>query len=163
MYGFKNDYTENAHPRILQALIDTNMEQDEGYGLDRHSKTAAENIRNHLGNGASAQNVDIHLLCGGTQTNMTAISAFLRPHEAVIAADTAHICVHEAGAIEATGHKILTVPTTDGKLSPDGIQPILDLHPDDEHMVKPRLVKISNTTEIGTVYEKRELENLSRF
>ena len=163
MYSFKNDYTENAHPRILQALIDTNMEQDEGYGLDRHSKAAAESIRNHLGEGACAQSADIHFLCGGTQTNLTAISAFLRPHEAVVAAETAHICVHEAGAIEATGHKILAVPTTDGKLHTDGIQKILDFHPNDEHMVKPRLVKISNSTEIGTVYNKRELEELSSF
>ena len=161
MYSFKNDYAETAHPRILQALFDTNMEQDEGYGLDRHSEAAAELIRNHLGEGA--QDAGIHFLCGGTQANMTAISAFLRPHEAVVAADTAHICVHEAGAIEATGHKILTVPAADGKLSPDGIQKILELHPGDEHMVKPRLVKISNSTEIGTVYKKRELEDLSRF
>ena len=163
MYSFKNDYTETAHPRILQALLDTNMEQDEGYGLDRHSKAAAESIRNHLGDDACAQSADIHFLCGGTQTNLTAISSFLRPHEAVIAPETAHICVHETGAIEATGHKILKTPTADGKLRPDDIQLILDIHPDDEHMVKPRLVNISNSTEIGTVYGKRELEDLSRF
>ena len=161
MHSFKNDYTETAHPRILQALIDTNMEQDEGYGLDRHSKAAAESIRNRLGE--DAQKADIHFLCGGTQANLTAISAFLRPHEAVIAAETAHIFVHEAGAIEATGHKILTVPTPDGKLRSEEIQKVLDFHPNDEHMVKPRLVKISNSTEIGTIYEKRELEDLCRF
>jgi threonine aldolase len=163
MYSFKNDYIENAHPRILQALVDTNMEQDDGYGLDRHSAAAAESIKKHLGADA-----DIHLLCGGTQTNLIALSAFLRPHEAIVAAETAHICVHETGAIEATGHKILTVPAPagatrqTGKLRPDEIQKILDLHTD-EHMVKPRLVKISNSTEIGSVYNLEELENLSRF
>ena len=163
MHSFKNDYTENAHPRILQALLDTNMEQDEGYGLDRHSMAAAQSIREHLGEDADARNAAIHFLCGGTQTNLTAISAFLRPHEAVVAAETAHICVHETGAIEATGHKIITVPSADGKLRPDGIQKVLDLHPGDEHMVKPRLIKISNSTEIGTVYNKHELEDLSGF
>jgi threonine aldolase len=136
------------------------MEQDEGYGLDRHSNAAAESIRSLLG--VSEEDVDVHLLCGGTQTNLIAISAFLRPHEAVIAAETAHICVHETGAIEATGHKILTVPTPDGKLRPGEIQKVLDIH-EDEHMVKPRLVKISNSTEIGTVYKKRELEDLRSF
>jgi threonine aldolase len=162
MYSFKNDYIENAHPRILQALMDTNMEQDEGYGLDRHSIAAAESVKKHLGADA-----DIHLLCGGTQTNLTALSAFLRPHEAIVAAETAHICVHETGAIEATGHKILAVPASrgepsNGKLRPEEIQKVLDLHTD-EHMVKPRLVKISNSTEIGSVYSLEELENLSRF
>ncbi|MDR1049404.1 MAG: low specificity L-threonine aldolase [Synergistaceae bacterium] len=158
MYSFKNDYAENAHPRILQALIDTNMEQDEGYGLDRHSAAAAAEIAKRLSPGGA----DIHFLCGGTQTNLIAISSFLRPHEAVIAAETAHICVHETGAIEATGHKILTAPSPDGKLRPEGIQAVLDLHTD-EHMVKPRLVKISNSTEIGSVYTLGELEALSRF
>jgi threonine aldolase len=161
MYSFKNDYIENAHPRILQALADTNMEQDEGYGLDRHSAAAAENIKKHLGADA-----DVHLLCGGTQTNLIALSAFLRPHEAIIAAETAHICVHETGAIEATGHKILAVPAgavrPNGKLRPEEIQKMLDIHTD-EHMVKPRLVKISNSTEIGSVYSLEELESLSRF
>ncbi|MDR2174828.1 MAG: aminotransferase class I/II-fold pyridoxal phosphate-dependent enzyme [Synergistaceae bacterium] len=162
MYSFKNDYIENAHPRILQALADTNMEQDEGYGLDRHSAAAAESIKKYLGADA-----DIHLLCGGTQTNLIALSAFLRPHEAIIAAETAHICVHETGAIEATGHKILAVPASGGgaptgKLRPEDIQKVLDLHTD-EHMVKPRLVKISNSTEIGSVYSLEELEALSRF
>ena len=141
--------------------MDTNMEQAEGYGMDRHSKAAAESIRRLLGEGS--ENVDIHFFCGGTQTNLTAISAFLRPHEAAVAAETAHICVHETGAIEATGHKILTVPTTDGKLWPEGIQKVLDVHLNNEHMVKPRLVKISNSTEIGTIYKRQELEILNFF
>lgn len=160
MYSFKNDYTESAHPRILQALMDSNMEQDEGYGCDRHSKLAADSIRPHLND--AAHPADIHFLCGGTQANLTALSAFLRPHEAIVAAETAHICVHETGAIEATGHKILTVPTADGKLRPEGVRKIVDAHTD-EHMVKPRIVKISNSTEIGSVYTLDELEELSRF
>ena len=102
MYSFKNDYTETAHPRILQALLDSNLEQDEGYGCDQHCAAAQESIKKCLGAGAAK--ADIHFLCGGTQSNLTVISACLRPHEAVLAAETAHICVHEAGAIEATGH-----------------------------------------------------------
>ena len=158
MYSFKNDYSENAHPRILQALIDTNLVQEAGYGEDTHSKNAAESIKKAIG----TQDAAIHFLCGGTQANLVALSSFLRPHEAVVAAETAHICTHEAGAIEATGHKILTIPTGNGKITPEQIQKVLDLHPD-EHMVKPRLVKISNSTEIGSIYFKAELEALSRF
>ena len=158
MYSFKNDYSETAHPRILQAVIDTNLEQDEGYGLARHSENARRSIARHLGEFAGK--ADIHFLCGGTQANLTAISAFLRPHEAVVAAETSHIFVHETGAVEATGHKILVVPTADGKLRPKQVEEVLEFH-SDEHMVKPRLVKISNTTEIGAVYKLAELEELS--
>ena len=158
MYSFKNDYSETAHPRILQAVIDTNLEQDEGYGLDRHSENARRSIARQLGEFAGK--ADIHFLCGGTQANLTAISAFLRPHEAVVAAETSHIFVHETGAVEATGHKILVVPTADGKLRPKQVEEVLEFH-SDEHMVKPRLVKISNTTEIGAVYKLAELEELS--
>jgi threonine aldolase len=161
MYSFKNDYSEGAHPRILQAMMATNTQQNEGYGEDAHCLAAVKRIKELLGGDPAS--VDVHLLCGGTQTNLTAISAFLRPHEAAIGTNMSHIFVHETGAIEATGHKILTVPTRDGKLSPDGLQTILDGHPNDEHMVKPRLVKISNSTEIGSVYRLKELEALSRF
>ncbi len=158
MYSFKNDYTETAHPCILQALLDSNLEQDEGYGCDRHCEAARQSIKKRLGAGAA--NADIHFLCGGTQSNLTAISAFLRPHEAVLAAETAHICVHEAGAIEATGHKVVTVPAHSGKPRPEDILAALELH-HDEHMVKPRLLKISNSTEVGSIYTLRELEALS--
>jgi threonine aldolase len=157
MYSFKNDYAETAHPRILKAMLDTNMEQDEGYGLDRHSENARRSISQRLGKFAGK--ADIHFLCGGTQANLTAISAFLRPHEAVVAPGTAHICVHEAGAIEAAGHKILTTPAADGKLLPERLEEVLELH-SDEHMVKPRLVKISNSTEVGPVYKLKELEKI---
>ena len=158
MYSFKNDYSEGAHPRILQALLDTNMVQDEGYGEDRFSLQAVELLKERMGR----RDVNVHLLPGGTQTNFTAISAFLRPHEAVLSASTGHICVHETGAVEATGHKVIAVGGAEGKLTPAGIQGALDFHTD-EHMVKPRLVYISNSTEIGTVYSKEELENLSRI
>ncbi|MDR3264869.1 MAG: low specificity L-threonine aldolase [Synergistaceae bacterium] len=161
MYSFRNDYAEGAHPRILRALTETNMEQSQGYGCDEHSLAAARLIKQRLG--GDPDGVDVHLLCGGTQTNLTAISAFLRPHAAAVGTNMSHIFVHETGAIEATGHKVLTVPTTDGKLYPDGIRGVLDAHPNDEHMVKPRLVKIYNSTEIGSVYTLKELEDLSRL
>lgn len=106
--------------------------------------------------------MDVHLIPGGTQTNLIASSSFLRPHEAVISADSGHINVHETGAIEATGHKVLTVSTKDGKLTPELIQEILDIHTD-EHMVKPKIVYISNSTELGTIYKKDELVSLSEF
>lgn len=161
MYSFKNDYTASAHPRLLQALINTSGEQDEAYGLDRHSAAAAELIKRHLG--VHAAKAQVHLLCGGTQANLTALAAFLRPHEAVIATDTAHISVHETGAIEATGHKIIEVPTNNAKLEPYHVQKVLDEHGGDVHMVKPRLVKISQSTELGLVYSMAELTALSRL
>lgn len=158
MYSFKTDYTEGAHPRILNALIETNLEQEEGYGEDRYSLQAVELIKQRLGR----TDVAVHLLTGGTQTNLIAISAFLRPHEAAISASTGHIFTHETGAIEATGHKVLTVDTEDGKLTPALIKTVLDYHTD-EHMVKPKLVYISNSTEIGTIYKKDELREISEF
>ncbi|MET1248921.1 aminotransferase class I/II-fold pyridoxal phosphate-dependent enzyme [Sporolactobacillus sp. STCC-11] len=159
MYSFKNDYSEGAHPQILNALVETNLVQEEGYGEDQYSLQAAELIKKKIND----HNAAIHFLTGGTQTNMTAIAAFLRPHEAAIAAATGHINVHETGAIEATGHKVLAVPSgKDGKLTPAGIQSMLDAHPD-EHMVKPKLVYISDTTENGAVYTKSELKAISTF
>jgi threonine aldolase len=158
MYSFKNDYSEGAHPRILNALLETNLEQDEGYGEDRYSKKAIELIKDKI----RTDDVDIHFISGGTQTNLIAISAFLRPHEAAIAVSSGHILGHETGAIEATGHKILSVEGRDGKLSPSDLQGVLDGHPD-EHMVKPKLVYISNSTEIGSIYSKSELQDLHEF
>lgn len=158
MYSFKNDYSEGAHPKILNALAETNFEQTDGYGEDRFTTEAVERLKQMLKN----NHVDIHLLSGGTQTNLTAISAFLRPHEAAIAANTGHILVHETGAIEATGHKVISVDVNDGKLTPDEIKSALDAHID-EHMVKPKLVYISNPTEIGSIYTKSELESISGF
>ncbi|MEH6995832.1 aminotransferase class I/II-fold pyridoxal phosphate-dependent enzyme [Neobacillus drentensis] len=158
MYSFKNDYSEGAHPRILNALIETNLVQDEGYGEDRYSKEAIKLIKEKI----ESSNVDIHFISGGTQTNLIAISAFLRPHEAAIAVSSGHILGHETGAIEATGHKIISVIGKNGKLSPPDLQGVLDGHPD-EHMVKPKLVYISNSTEIGSIYTKSELQDLHDF
>ncbi len=158
MYSFKNDYSEGAHPSLLSALIESNLEQAAGYGEDYDTLKALKVIKNKI----ARNDIDIHLLTGGTQTNLIAISAFLRPHEAVIAANTGHVFTHETGAIEATGHKVLTAQVSDGKISPSHILPILDEHTD-EHMVKPKLVYISNPTEVGTIYSKCELEELSLF
>lgn len=158
MISFKNDYSEGAHPRILEALLQSNYVQENGYCEDSYSQKAIEILHKKLGD----DSVDIHFLAGGTQTNLVAISAFLRPHEAAIAAQTGHIFVHETGAIEATGHKVLTVEVEDGKLTPAKIQEVLEAH-SDEHMVKPKLVYISNTTEVGTVYRKEELQQISQY
>jgi threonine aldolase len=158
MFSFKNDYSEGAHPNILKALLEHNLSQEEGYGLDQHSQNAISKIKNLM----DAPDADVHLVSGGTQTNLLAISAFLRPHEACIAPSTGHISTHEAGAIEATGHKLLTIDCSDGKLTPELIEPVLIEH-HFEHMVKPKLVYISNPTELGTVYSKAELQNLHEF
>ena len=158
MYSFKNDYSEGAHPRILNALLESNMVQSEGYSEDQYTQKAIELLKQKI----KRSDIHIHLLSGGTQTNLTAISAFLRPHEAAISANTGHILVHETGAIEATGHKVISIDVSDGKLSPSHIKSALDMHTD-EHMVKPKLVYISNSTEIGTVYTKSELIKLSLF
>ena len=153
MFNFKNDYSEGCHPRILEALTRTNLEQTVGYGLDEHCENAATYIKKAIG----CASADVHFLVGGTQTNLTAISAFLRSHHCVLAAATGHVNVHETGAIEATGHKVVTRPTPDGKLTPALIQDMVDEHTD-EHMVKPGLVYLSQSTELGTVYTKAQLE-----
>ncbi len=156
MYSFKNDYSEGAHPRILEALIKCNMEQSEGYGEDIFTARAIRLIKKII----RREDADVHLLVGGTQTNLTALSAFLRPHEAVIAANTGHVLVHETGAIEATGHKVISVDVEDGKLTRKNIEAVIEEHTD-EHMVKPKLVYISKSTEIGTIYKREEVEELS--
>jgi len=157
MYSFMNDYSEGAHPRILELLGSSNFEKNAGYGLDIHSDRAKGYIKKLIGK----NDVDIHFIPGGTQTNLIAISSFLRPHQCVIAADTAHINVHETGAIEATGHKVFILPTSDGKLTPLDIEKALAIHTD-EHMVQPKMVYISNTTELGTIYTKEELTAISK-
>lgn len=158
MFSFKNDYGEGAHPNILRAMLEYNEGQEEGYGLDRHSRNAITLLRQEVGD----KEAEIHLLSGGTQTNLIAISSFLRPHEACICAASGHIATHETGAIEATGHKLLTIQAKEGKLTPETIRPVLVEH-HFEHMVKPRLVYISNPTELGTVYSRDELVELSEF
>ncbi|WP_313373366.1 low specificity L-threonine aldolase [Chishuiella sp.] len=156
-YSFKNDYSEGAHPTILERLVATNLQQQIGYGEDVFCNEAKELIQKEI-----KRNSAIHFVSGGTQANLIVISSILKPHQSVIAADTGHIAVHETGAIEATGHKVNTIISTDGKLTPDQIQSVLDLHTD-EHMVKPKLVYISNSTEIGSLYKKNEIENLYNY
>ena len=158
MLSFRNDYSEGAHPAILKALEAVNYEQMPGYGLDRCCQEAADVIRALC----AAPEADVHFLVGGTQVNKTAIAAFLRPYEAAVAAESGHICTHETGAVEQDGHKILTVPTADGKLTPELIQGVLESH-SGEHMVLPRLVYLSNTTELGSVYTLSELSAISGF
>lgn len=158
MYSFMNDYSEGAHPKILDMLIQANLDQHNGYGEDKHSHKARKSIRKVLNN----KDVDIHFIPGGTQTNLLVISSFLRPHQCVISADTGHVNVHETGAIEATGHKVIGLSTPDGKLTPSKINEVLDSHTS-EHMVKPKLVYISNSTELGTIYTKAELSAISNL
>jgi threonine aldolase len=156
MIFFRSDYSQGAHPRVLEALVNTNLEHADGYGEDEHCRNAAHIIRKQIG----TEDADVHFFVGGTPANFTSISAFLRPHEAVIAPRSSHIYTHETGAVEATGHKIIPHVTDDGKLYPSHIEETLLEH-EDEHMVKPKLAYISNTTEIGTIYTKAELTELS--
>ena len=155
MYSFRNDYSEGAHPQVLQALTDTNAVQTVGYGMDPYCQAAADTIRRLC----AAPDADVHFLVGGTQVNLVTIDAFLQSYEAVIAAQTGHVSTHETGAIEATGHKVCTAPSPDGKVSVEMVEAIVASH-SSEHMVHPRLVYISDTTETGTVYTKAELTAL---
>lgn len=154
---FQCDYNEGAHPRILERLMETNMEQTIGYGEDDYCKKAAELIREKCGDAS----LDVHFLVGGTQTNATVIDAALRSHQGVICADTGHINVHETGAVEAMGHKVLALPGTDGKITAAQVEETYLEHGGNEHMVQPKMVYISNPTELGTIYSKKELEDLS--
>ena len=151
-YSFRSDYCELAHPEVLEAFCAVGKTQFTGYGLDEFSFRAAEIIKDMT----EAPTADVHFICGGTHANLTIISSVLRPHEAVIATDKGHIFVHEAGAIEATGHKICAVKDSRGKLGVVNIENTLKAH-DDDQMVSPRLVYISQTTETGTIYSKAEL------
>ena len=155
MYSFQNDYSEGAHPAVLEALTQTNTLQCEGYGTDTFCQQASGLLRDRFG----CPDAAVHFFAGGTLTNLTALSSFLRPHEAVVAATSGHIAVHETGAVEATGHKVLTVVSEDGKVHPDTIRPLLTEH-HFEHMVKPGLVYVSQSTELGTIYSRTELEAL---
>ncbi len=156
IYNFKNDYSEGAHPSILEALNNTNNYQQEAYGEDNYCKQAEKQILDIVQN----PKAKVHFVSGGTQANLIVISSILKPYESVIAAESGHIATHETGAIEATGHKINTVISKDGKLYPENIKAQVAYH-SDEHMVKPAMVYISNSTELGTVYTKDELEDLS--
>ncbi len=156
-YSFKNDYAEGAHPRILEALLKTNLQQHTGYGLDEFS-LAAEHLILDLSKSPRSR---VHFVSGGTQANIIVISALLKPHESVIAADSGHIFTNECGAIEATGHKVHGVPSADGKLRSSDIRKVLEQHTNTPHQLKQRMVYISNATEVGTFYTKAELQDLS--
>ena len=158
-YSFKNDYAEGCHPNILETLSKTNLTQQNGYGDDEYSYKAKELIQEKI----KDKKADIYFVSGGTQTNLLVISAILRPYESVISAETGHIYTNETGAVEATGHKIHAVTSHNGKLTPTDIQSVLDAHTNKPHQLKPKLVYISNSTEIGTIYNKTELQNLSIF
>ena len=155
MINLMNDYNQAAHPRVLAAIEKLADRRYAGYGLDEECRAAAADIRTVFG----CPDGDVHLMPGGTLTNLTAIAAFLRPHQAVIAPATAHIYVHETGAIEAVGHKILTASTEDGRLQPRQIEKRIE-EQTDEHMAKPGLVYLSQSTEWGTVYRREELTAL---
>ena len=160
MISFENDYSTGAHPRILETLAATNLEPAPGYGSDRFCESAAARIRA----ACDDETADVFFLTGGTQTNAVVISALLAGHEGVIAADTGHIAVHEAGAIEATGHKVLTVPECDGKLRAADVEAYLETFYADAsytHMVFPGMVFIAHPSELGTLYSLAELEELS--
>lgn len=158
MYSFRNDYSETAHPRILQAMLDTNMSQPEGYGYDEHSQNAITYMKEKL----QTDHVDIHFVSGGTQANLLAIAGALRPFEGVICTDKSHIHTHEAGSIEATGHKLLVENTADGKLTVAMIEHAMKTNSAEETPC-PKLVYISNATELGTVYTKAELTALYNY
>ena len=156
-YSFKNDYSELAHPKVLEKLSSIGNTQFEGYGLDVFSKKAADLIRNKI----NMQSADVHFVSGGTQANLVVLSAILRPHEAVISCASGHIFTNETGAIEATGHKICVADGKDGKLFPRDIETVIKAH-NNEHRVKPKVVFISQSTEIGSVYNKSELIALNK-
>ena len=160
MISFYNDYSEGAHERILDALSRTNRLQSGGYGEDEYCEEAKQLIRRHL----RKPETEIHFLVGGTQTNTTVISAILKPWQGVVAPDTGHIAVHESGAVEATGHKVLTIPHHEGKINAQQIERLVRAHYNSEsfeHQVQPGMVYISQPTEYGTVYKKSELEAIS--
>ena len=159
MILFQCDYNEGAHPKVMEKLLETNLEQTVGYGEDEHCAHAADLIRKACGDDSLA----VHFLVGGTQANMTVIAAALRPHQGVIAAQTGHINGHETGAVESTGHKVLALPQTDGKISASQVKDLCEAHLNDasfEHTVQPKMVYISNPTEYGTLYTRKELEAL---
>ena len=158
MISFRNDYSEGAHPQVLAALEKNNLITTCGYSMDCFCDEAKDIVRARF----SCPQADVHFMVGGTIANTTVIAAALRPWEGVIAADTGHINVHETGAIEASGHKICAIEAPSGKLTPALVREVMRRHCDgqDEHMVLPRMVYISDATELGTIYTKSELSAL---
>jgi threonine aldolase len=158
IYSFKNDYAEGVHQDILKKIMETNNTQFDGYGKDILTEEAVSIIQKEIKNSDAA----VHFVSGGTQANLIVISALLKPYESIIAVETGHIATSEAGAIERTGHKINTVKGKDGKLNIADMKSVLKNHTD-EHMVKPKAVFISQSTELGTIYTKQELQEISSF
>ena len=162
MLLFHNDYNEICHPEILRCMQASASSQMPGYGLDAACQRAADLIRKQCCN----EDVDVHFLVGGTQTNLTVIASALRPHQAVVGADSAHINVHETGAVESTGHKVIGLPSKDGKITVDQIDDVVTAQrnsPDAEHIAQPKMVYLSNPTELGTIYTLCELEAISQY
>ena len=160
MLRFESDYEEGAHPRILELLSASNLEQTPGYGEDHYCDEARTLIRR----ACFAPEADVHFLVGGTQTNFVVIEAALKPWQGVLCADNGHINVHETGAVEATGHKVMALPAKEGKISAGQIREICAAHHADdsrEHMVQPGMVYLSSPTEFGTLYSKAELQDIS--
>ena len=160
MYQFQCDYNEGAHPRIIERLLQTNLEQTVGYGEDHYCAEAREAIRKAIGR----PDADVHFLVGGTQANATVISSILRPYQGVLCASTGHINVHETGAIEHGGHKVLAMDTENGLLAAEQIRTAMQLHLEEdgpEHTVQPGMVYISFSSELGTVYSMRQLQEIS--
>ena len=160
MIYFHNDYSEGCHEKVLEALTRTNLEQTPGYGTDDYCKEAAALIAKACGN----ENLKVHFLVGGTQANLTVIAAALRPYQAAVCAVSGHINVHETGAVEATGHKVLGLPSADGKITAQQVRDLVAAHCANdsfEHENQPKMVYISNPTELGTLYSLAELEALS--
>lgn len=160
MIRFECDYAEGAHPNILQKITETNLEQTIGYGLDPYCEKARVLIRQYC----QAPDADVHFLVGGTQTNTTVIASILRPHQGVLCAESGHINTHESGAIEATGHKVISLPGHAGKLTAEQVEDTCRRHWEDvnhEHTVQPGMVYISYPTEYGTLYTRQELSELS--
>lgn len=160
MIQFQCDYSEGAHPRIIEKLVETNFEQTVGYGEDEYCDLARKEIRK----ACQCESADVHFLVGGTQTNFTVISSILRPYQGVICANEGHINVHETGAVEACGHKVLAIPSKDGKISAKQIKAYCDAHANDdsfEHIVQPGMVYLSQPTELGTLYTRKELVEIS--
>ena len=159
MIRFECDYSEGAHPRILERLAQTNLEQTPGYGVDEHCRHARELILE----ACQAPQAEVAFLVGGTQANQTVIASLLRPYQGALCAQTGHINVHETGAIEATGHKVLPLPQKDGKITAAAVEEACAAHWADathEHMVQPGMVYLSQPTEVGTLYTRQELEDI---
>lgn len=162
MLHFENDYNEGVHPILLEAIVSSNEEKLPGYGMDYYCESAKQKIRL----ACQCLEAEVEFLSGGTQTNQIVIDSLLKPYEGVVSAETGHIAVHEAGAIEYTGHKVLTLPSYEGKVSAKDFEELMTRFYDDEnhnHMVFPGMLYISQPTEYGTLYSKDELESLSRL